>query len=86
MSLGATSWRPGGHDPWTLLAAAVVGRAVADLNDRLHDWDARHFLVTRLREPDNLWCDLLGDLCPTQTQVQAALQAGARRPGPLVAI
>ena len=62
-------------NPWTLLAAAVVGRAVADLHDGRYAWDARRFLVTRLCEPGNLWGDLLGDLRPTSTQVQAAIEA-----------
>jgi hypothetical protein len=66
--------RPRGHDSWVLLAAAVVGRAVADLHDGHHAWDARHFLVTRLREPGNLWGELLGDLRPSPTQVLAAVQ------------
>jgi hypothetical protein len=65
-----------------LLAVAVVGRAVADLAESRHAWDARHFLTTRLREPDNLWGQLLGDLCPSPAQMLAAIQRKeAARPG-----
>ena len=81
MTFGAASWRPGGHDPWALLAAAVVGRAVADLCESHHAWDARHFLLTRLAESDNLWGELLGELRPLPTHVQAVIQrqAAARK-------
>jgi hypothetical protein len=84
MRFEATSVRPRGHDPWVLLAASVVGRAVADLHERHYAGDARHFLVTRLREPDNLWSDLLGDLRPSPTHVLAVVrreQALTGRPG-----
>ena len=74
VTFGAASWRPGGHDPWALLAAAVVGRAVAGLRERHHAWDARDFLLTRLAEPDNVWGELLGELRPLPTHVQAVIQ------------
>jgi hypothetical protein len=79
ISFGTASRCSGRNDPWTLLAAAVVGRAVADLRDGRYAWDARHFLVTRLREHGNLWGDLLGDLRPSSTQVQAAVHASEGR-------
>ena len=70
---GPGSPRPRGVDSCALLAVAVVGRAVADLTGS-HGRDAENFLMTRLREPDNLWGQLLGDLCPNPTKVLAAIE------------
>ena len=60
-------------DPGALLAAAILRRAFADLGNRRYRIEAQTFL-SRLREPDNLWGDLLGERCPREAEILAAIQ------------